>query len=119
MFIVKKTEEKNACIYPDSEYLSDYKDSDFGSLISTIGIESIISNGNFQLGNSSVYISVTNTNIKGDAGIELLKQYAKDIAEIIENALPLMSSPYREFYEHFISDFKSNGLIMPMYGKII
>ena len=48
-----------------------------------------------------------------------LRDYTSSFISIIQEALPKMSKKYVEFYQHFLNDFQTNGLHMPIYGKIM
>lgn len=114
----KKTEVTGS-IYPDAEYLSNYQNSDISSLISTIGIEAMIGQSIREIGDSGIYVSILQTKKRGEEGINQLRDYTSSFISIIQEALPKMSKKYAEFYQHFLNDFQTNGLHMPMYGKIM
>lgn len=118
MFDVKKVNEIGY-IYPDAEFLSDYEDSDIGSLLSTLGVEAVIGQRVRQIGDSGIYVCITDLRKRNEEGIEQLKVYTKDMISIIKEALPGMSSVYADFYRHFLDDFEKNGFVMPMHGQII
>lgn len=119
MITIKKIERDNgAIIYPDADFLADYKDNDFGSFISTIQVEALIGMSVRRLGDSDIYISLTPTGNIGEKGMEELKKVAKDILELSKEAIPKMTEGYAAFYQYFLEDFEKNGLVMPMVGKI-
>lgn len=105
-------------IQDEDDYLHEYMDSDIGSCISTLGIQAIIGQGIFRMGDSSVTFIVTDTGISGDAAMSAMKTYAQGFVAIAEKALPEMSEDYKKFYEFMIADFKTNGISMPVYGKL-
>ena len=109
-----------ATIYPDEEFVNDFSDSDYGSFLSTPGVDLLIyGNCIKRLGDSDVFVEISSTNKKGEAGMEDFKQYAMDFLVIIKDAIPKMSEKYSAFYQYFVDDFNKNGLSMPFYGKII
>ena len=108
-------------IYPivnEDDYLHNYKDSNIGQCISTLGVETIIGEGIFRMGDSSIIVSVTDTGARGDTGIDVMKKYAEDFVTIAEEALPEMSDDYKAFYQYMIDDFRNNGVTMPHYGHL-
>ena len=109
-----------APIFPDYEYLNDYQNSDFGSLISSLMVNSIVGCPVSRIGNTSICVECSGEISKGDDGIEELKRNAVSFKELIVKALENgMESKYEKFYKHFLKDFEENGLHMPVYGKII
>lgn len=119
MFRINKTSEQTGEIYPDAEYFADYKNSDIGAMISVLGVEAVIGQNVRQVGDSGVYVQIEDAGMRGDAGIEQLKDCTSAWLAIIDEALPHMSAKYKEFYQHFLDDFDRNGLCMPIYGKIM
>ncbi len=120
MIIIEKTKKTDsASIYPDAGFLSNYKDSDFASFISTLQVDAILGMNIRRLGNSGVYISLTQTGNKEEKGIEELKQAAKIMLKLSKEAISSMTDEYVSFYLHFLDDFEQNGLIMPVVGKIL
>lgn len=119
MFKIMKNEVATGMIYPDAEFLADYKEYDFGSFISSIGMEAMLGKNTRQIGDSGIYVTIEITQKRNVEGIEQLKEYAVNFVSIIKEALPKMSKKYASFYQHFIDDYENNGLYMPMQGKII
>lgn len=127
MFIIKKFEIKDGTpvsripIYPiinEDDYLHNFKDSNIGECISTLGVETIIGNGIFRLGDSSLTFVVHNTGVRGNTAMSMMKKYAEDFVSIAEEAMPEMSADYQAFYRHMIDDFTKNGVEMPHYGRL-
>lgn len=127
MFTIEKFEIKDGTpvsqipIYPiinEDDYLHDFEDSDIGECVSTLGVETIIGDGIFRLGDSSVTFVVHSTDVRGEAAMPMMKKYAEDFVSIAEEAMPEMSADYQAFYRHMIDDFKNNGIEMPHYGKL-
>lgn len=112
MFNVKKV-NRTGVVFPNNEYLENYREYSYGDMISTIGVECMLGNGVFTLGDSGISIEVNATGETGDMGIKMFIEYAKSMSEIIEAALPLMNFPYKDFYQHYITD------LMPAEGKLI
>lgn len=123
MFEIKKIEEQKIQelpIFPvqdeESNYLYNYEDSDIGSCVSTLGVLSIIGDGIFRMGDSSMAVIVKDTGARGDSGIHGMKAYAEDFCKIAKEAIPQMSEDYKAFFEFMVSDFEENGISMPMHG---
>lgn len=104
----------------EEDFLHDYKDCTIGDYISVLGVLTIGGGGcmPFRVGDSSVEIMVTDTEVTGLAGLAILKQSAEDFVSIMKEALPEMSAPYQAFYQHLIDDYQDNGICMPMYGRL-
>lgn len=108
-------------IYPmvnEDDYLHNYEDSDIGSCLSTLGVEAIISDGIFRMGDSAKTFIVTDTNMRGQEGMVVMKEFAKDFVAMAKTVLDEMSEDYRAFYQHMIDDFEKNGIDMPFYGQL-
>lgn len=106
-------------IFPDNEYLSDYKDSDFGSVISTMQVEAITGTDTFQLGDSGISVSLSGM-VPGQAGMEMFKQNAQKLLDALEQAMPLMKDKkFVDFWAWAKEDYEKNGLNMPIVGKVM
>lgn len=115
--------EKDGRIFPDGDpdgrdenYLYDYEDSHIADLASTLGVNAVIGDSVFTLGDSNVTIKIEFTGKQGDPGMKEFEKYVKDLIEYIKTALPLMSEDYHIFYNHFIIDYEKNGLQMPHWS---
>lgn len=102
----------------EDDYLHNYDDSDVGSCVSTLGIEAIISNGVFRMGDSDTVVKVTDTGVRGDAGLSMLQKYAEDFVVIAKESLSAMSPDFQAFYTHIINDFDKHGINMPLHGRL-
>ena len=107
-------------IFPDEEYLEDYKDSDFGSVVSTMMVEGMIRRINdFRLGDSAVTIALEPMG-KGPEGMEAFKRNCKKVRESIdEAAVTMKEKKFIDFFTWAKEDYDKNGVIMPMVGKVI
>lgn len=106
-------------IFPDKNYLNDYEGSDFGSLVSTMQVESILGNGPFQLGDSHVAITLEPISA-GEEGMEAFKRNCKKIRDAIGPALGTMKDiRYTDFWVWARDDYDKNGVYMPKRGKIL
>ena len=105
-------------IFPTNEILRNYKDSDFGSIISSMQIETMF--GNFlTMGDSDIVINIEPL-ISGEEGIVIFKNNCQKVLNLIDEALPLMyNKKFIEFYTWLKEDYNKNGVSMPFIGKII
>lgn len=108
-----------ATVYPNEEFLADYKDNDFASFASTLQIEAMVGNAYRRLGDSDVVVYVEETYHAQELGMEEFKEACKVLYEAAKKALPDMADRYKAFYQHFIDDFDANGLVMPMVERIL
>lgn len=105
--------------FPDNEMLHDYKDSDFGSTVSTMLVEGMINdNYNFELGDSGEIIHL-HPLIQGPAGMNNLKEDCRMVRHMLESAIPKMSGSYKEFWAFMLREYDANGVTMPHIGKIL
>ena len=105
--------------FPDNDYLRDYKDSDFGSVVSTMQFHSMIGEDTFQIGDSGISLSLEPV-VPGDAGIEAFKRNCKKVRGVIDTALSSMKDVrYTDFWTWARDSYDKNGVKMPMVGKIL
>lgn len=104
---------------PNKDMMSDYKDSNFGSIISTMLIEGKISGSHdFELGDSDKHVTLYPM-IPGPVGMDNMKADCHMVRETLEKAIPKMSGRYKKFWEFMAKDFDDNGVKMPVYGRIL
>lgn len=115
--------EKVGRVFPDDDpdgrdenYLHNYEDSHIADLASTLGVNAVIGDSVFTLGDSKITIKIEFTGKQGNPGMREFEKYVKDLIEYMKTALPLMSGDYRSFYDHFIKDYEKNGLQMPHWS---
>lgn len=105
--------------YPDNKkdegFLDDYENTHIANLASAFGINAIIGDDHFRLGNSGTSIKISFTGAQDAEGRREFEKYVSDLIGIIKEALPSMSGKYKSFYDHFVKDYEENGLCMPMW----
>lgn len=112
MFDIKKVDYKPAYpVFPIAadDYLHDYKDSSIVNCLSTLGVESVLTNGYFTLGDSGVSVCVTDTGKRLSDGSAQMQVFAGKFVDIAKEALGSMSADYKAFYEFMIKDYEANG----------
>lgn len=110
---------KRSKIFPDMNDFGSDK-GDYGSMLSVLELNSLIGCSQFRLGDSNYVIQLSQTQLKGEQGIRQFAEFGKVLADAIEKALPDMKDQeFTSFFKHYLSDFRSNGLCMPIYGRII
>lgn len=120
MIKIQETSRMTDNIFPDGEYLEGSQEGyDFGSFLSTLSVNAMIGEQYFRLGDSSVCIEAEFTGNQFEAGMEEFKEAARAFVPLMEKALPEMGGAYAGCYQHYLDDFKENGLSMPMYGKLL
>lgn len=113
MFDIQKVDyERVYPVFPmaDDGYLHDYKDSSIVNCLSTLGVESVLTNGCFTLGDSGVSVQVTDTGKRLSDGSAQMQVFAGKFVDIAKEALDSMSADYKAFYEFMIKDYETNGL---------
>lgn len=119
-----RTYSGHARRYPNEELFGDDHDEwcgDFGSFLSTLLMESMMGERVFELGDSGVTVETdAGLMTQGPEGLEHLKEAAYQLVDALERAIPVMSSePHKKACQYALRDFRTNGLSMPMQGKII
>lgn len=105
--------------FPQNDYLKDYKDSDFGSAVSTMLIDGMVGSGyDFELGDSGVHVELQPM-VPGPAGMENFKADCNMVREKLNEAVPHMSEPYKQFWAFMTEEFDKNGVTMPHVGKVL
>lgn len=112
MFDIKKVDYKPAYpVFPIAAdgYLHNYKDSSIVDCLSTLGVESVLTNGCFTLGDSGVLVCVTDTGKRLSDGGAQMQVFAKQFVDIAQEAVDSMSADYKAFYEFMLKDYETNG----------
>lgn len=83
-------------------------------------IECMLRGGDsIQLGDSNVSVNLKDI-CPGEEGMEAFKYNCHMVRSAIDNALPSMKEQkYVDFWQWAKNDFDTNGVSMPMVGKII
>lgn len=106
-------------VFPDNAldegYLDDYIDSHISDLSSTLGVNSMLGNSFYRIGDSDICVRIIFTGTRDEPGRREFEQYVKDLTDLIREALPSMSEKYKNFYGHFVKDYEENGLNMPFW----
>lgn len=105
-------------VYPDEEFLENYEGNVVADMISTLSVNAMLGEDEALLGDSGVAIRVQ-TLKQGEEGIKEFKNFSVELLKKVKESVPNMSKQYADFYEHFLKDFRKNGMIMPMVGKIL
>lgn len=122
MFIISKTSMVGSVFpdnspigseYGDEGYLYDYEDSQISDLVSTVGINAMLGKDIISIGDSGISVKISVTGKTGDDGLKEFEQYVLNFVSYIEEAIPNMSEDYAAFYNHFVKNYKENGLNMP------
>lgn len=121
MYIIERCNETSvtrfAPIYPKK--MDNFEENRSADLFSTLLIEAMFGSKVWQVGNSGSFIEVTITLRYGREGLNELIAAARTFFDIVEAELPQMTGKYKTIYQHYLEDFKDNGMTLPRYGKII
>lgn len=93
----------------------------FTNTVSTIMVESVIAPQNVLplcLGKTDAGVLCTGMMSQGDRGIEELRGLARALIKALEAAIPEASGKQQTYFEELLSDAKTHGLEMPVYGRI-
>ena len=119
MFRITEVTEATGKIYPEEDFLEDYRSQNIAGLVSAMAFESMVGEEIMQLGDSGIFIQLRPTGHRGKKGLADLKEYTLKLVEIMKKSISSMSGKYADFYQHFMKDFDRNGLVMPSYGRIL
>lgn len=119
MIRVKESDRKQGMQFPDFEDMGDYQDSHIADLISTLGVNAMMGQTEYEIGDSGIYITAEPTGHTGDPGIEDFKAASSEFLRLVKQALPKMGPEYQKLYTHFLDDYQKEGVCMPFYGRIL
>ena len=112
-------------MYPPKDVLEEFSENaDYSSLLSTLYVETSIRSFDdygviWRVGNSKICVHVRTTTETGKAAMKAFKEAGDMFASLIEKALPYMEKPYKDFYQKLLDDYKKNGIVMPIYGRLL
>ena len=125
MLYIKEVNTDNpAPVYPPKDVLEEFSENaDYSSLLSTLYVETSIRSFDdygvaWRVGNSKICVHVRTTTETGKAAMKAFKEAGDMFASLIEKALPYTEKPYKDFYQKLLDDYKKNGIIMPIYGRL-
>lgn len=96
--------------------------NDYGTaanFVSALSTYAIIGSQTYQLGDSGIYVHLSPTGKLWGEGVNEFREMAQEFFQIVKIAIPEMTEPYKSIYEFFLEDYQTNGIIMPLYGRII
>ena len=124
LYVKEQNINSPAPMYPPKDLLEEFSENaDYSSLLSTLYVETSIRNFDdygvaWRVGNSKIGVHVRTTMETGKAAMKAFKEAGDMFASLIEKALPYMEKPYKDFYQKLLDDYKKNGIVMPIYGRL-
>ena len=125
MLYIKEVNTDNpAPVYPPKDLLGEFSENaDYGLLLFILYIGTLIrsfdgSGTVWRVGNSKIHIHARTVQEKGEAAMKAFKEAGNMFASLIEKALPYTEKPYKDFYQKLLDDYKKNGIVMPIYGRL-
>lgn len=125
LYVKEQNINSPAPMYPPKDVLEEFSENaDYSSLLSTLYVETSIRSFDdygviWRVGNSKICVHVRTTTETGKAAMKAFKEAGDMFASLIEKALPYMEKPYKDFYQKLLDDYKKNGIVMPIYGRLL
>ncbi len=112
MYYIVQTSHEGE-IFPGQEYLYGYSTADIQEMPYMLALSSVCGMKVRMLGDSGVNVLINFTDpLKGDDLENQYQVFVRDLVDILRDALPLMSSLYRTFYELFLAEYDKNGITL-------
>ena len=125
MLYIKEVNTDNpAPVYPPKDLLEEFSENaDYGLLLFILYTGTLIrsfdgSGTIWRVGNSKICAHARTAQEKGEIAMKAFKEAGDVFASLIEKALPYMTNPYKDFYQKLLDDYKKNGIVMPIYGRL-